>query len=144
MIFYWTTISLCLTLTITLVWLEWWKEKTYYLPTSVTVELVGLDEKLDRVLSLLGVIMSDQEHLNADVAALVAAAASIADEIAALKAQPAAAALDFTNLDGVVSTFQGLVPAPAPAPVVDPVPAPAPVVDPGNTGGVDPANTGGQ
>lgn len=112
MIFYWTTICLCLTLASSLVWLEWWKEKNY--DTSVAF-IRALDDKLNTILANLGEIMSNQDKLNEDVAALNVAAAAIAAEIAALKAQPAAEALDFTGLDNVVATFQGLVPAEAPA-----------------------------
>lgn len=72
-----------------------------------------MEVKLDSVLELLGVIISDQEHLDADVAALVEAAKAIGAEIEALKSQPAAAAIDFTGLDSVVASFQGLVDSPA-------------------------------
>lgn len=57
-------------------------------------------------------IMTDQEHLDADVAAvqavvtdLAAATQNIADEIAALKA--ANPAVDFTGLDAAVASLQG-------------------------------------
>ena len=84
--------------------------------------LPRIEWKLDAVLDYLGVILSDQEHLDTEVASLVSATQGISDEIAALKAQPAAAQLDFTNLDAAVAAVQGLVPAPV-------VPA-----DPGATG----------
>jgi len=115
-IFYWTTVTAFVSLTVLSLALDWNKYKLYESdPADESVQ-----EKLNRILDLLGVIISDQEHLDADVSALVAAAAAISDEISALKAQPAAASVDFTGLDRVVGTFQGLVPAPA-APVVDPV-----------------------
>lgn len=75
-----------------------------------------IELKLDDVLDLLGVIISDQEHLDADVAALVEAAKAIGAEIEALKAQAAAAAVDFTGLDNVLAAFQGLVEPPAAPP----------------------------
>lgn len=102
-IFYWTTVSVFVALTIFLGTLF------YRLPADSAAGQLT-------ILNRLGVIISNQEHLNADVAALVAAAVAISDEIAALKAQPAAETLDFTGLDNVVATFQGLVPAPAEAP----------------------------
>ena len=92
-----------------------------------------LFEKLDYIIDLEGVIISIQEQLDADVAALAAAQVAIADEIAALKVQPAAESVDFTGLDAAVAAFQGLVPAPVVVPPVD-VPVEAPVDVP-----VDPA-----
>lgn len=74
-----------------------------------------LELRLTNIEHYMEVIISNQEHLDADVAALTAAATAIADEIAALKAQPAAEALDFSGLDNVVATFQGLVPPADPA-----------------------------
>jgi hypothetical protein len=73
-------------------------------------------------------IMSDQDQLNTDVAALTAAETGIVNEIAGLKAQIAAgtpaAALDFTALDAVTSRLTADVPAPA-APVAAPPATPA-------------------
>jgi len=126
-IFYWTTVTAFVCLTVLTLALDWNKYKPYQ---SVSADEPGQD-KLNQILKLLGVIISNQEHLDADVSALLAAAAAISDEIAALKSQPAAAAVDFTGLDSVVGTFQGLVPAPA-APVDVPV-------DAGATGSADPA-----
>jgi hypothetical protein len=54
----------------------------------------------------------------------VAAQAAIAQEIADLKNQPGAPALDFSGLDAAVAGFQGLVPAPVAPPVTEPT-APA-------------------
>lgn len=82
--------------------------------------LPRLEAKLDAALEFLGVIISDQEHLDADVAALVDATVKIGAEIAALKAQPAAEALDFSGLDSAVAAVSGLVPAPVEAPVDQP------------------------
>ena len=72
--------------------------------------------------------MADQDKLDADVKALADGLTAVETEIAALKNQPAAAALDFTSLDAAVSRLQGdaPAPAPAPAPVVNPTPAPTP------------------
>lgn len=56
-------------------------------------------------------IMSDQEHLDADVAALTTATDAIAAEVEALKAaQSSGTPLDFTALDALVATIQGEVP----------------------------------
>lgn len=114
-IFYWTTVTAFVTLTILLLGLEWKKEQLYLRSID------PVEQKFNTILDTLGVIISNQEHLDADVAALTAAAAAISSEIAALKAQPSAESLDFTGLDNVVETLQGLVPAPA-APA-DEVPA---------------------
>jgi hypothetical protein len=63
--------------------------------------------------------ISDQQHLDTDVTAIVTATGLIAAEISALKAQPAAAALNFTGLDSAMSSLQQLAPQPAaPAPAV--------------------------
>lgn len=58
-----------------------------------------------------GKIMSDQEHLDADVQALGAGITVVADEITSLKNQPGAPAMDFTGLDAAVAQLQGLAPA---------------------------------
>lgn len=69
-------------------------------------------------------IMADQDKLDVDVKALTDGLTAVETEITALKNQPAAAALDFTALDAVVSRLQGEVPAPAPAPAPTPTPTP--------------------
>jgi hypothetical protein len=76
------------------------------------------------ILDKLGEIMSDQEHLDADVKALGDA---IAAEVAELKAQitagTPAAQLDFTALDKLaVDTAAAATADAPPAPVVPPVP----------------------
>lgn len=89
--------------------------------------LRGLTEGMDRM-------TTDQEHLNADVDAIVAALTqandgltNIAQEIADLKSNPAAAGVDFTNLDNLVNQVQtltasitGLAPASSGDQPVDP------------------------
>jgi hypothetical protein len=52
-------------------------------------------------------LMSDQDKLNADVAALLESLTNIEAEIASLKAQPGAQALDFSGLDAVVARAKG-------------------------------------
>ena len=70
--------------------------------------------------------MSDQDKLNADVSALADALTGIEGEIAELKKQPAAAAIDFTALDAAIARAKGDAPAPAPAaPAAAPADAPA-------------------
>jgi len=76
-------------------------------------QLDRIEHKLDHANKTLGRIMTDQEHLDADVAALTTAVGVIAQEIADLKNQPGAGALDFTGLDAAVAAVAGLEPAPA-------------------------------
>lgn len=52
---------------------------------------------------------------------------AIEAEVANLKAQPQAEALDFSPLEAALSRGQADVPAPAPAPAAEPTPTPAPV-----------------
>lgn len=122
-IFYWTTVTAFVGLAILSLALDCNKHKLYQ--SALADEPVR--EKVNQILDLLGVIISNQEHLDAEVAALTAAAAAIAGEIASLKAQPAAEAIDFSGLDSVVDTLQGLVTPP----VADPV-------DAGATGSAEP------
>jgi peptidoglycan hydrolase CwlO-like protein len=70
-------------------------------------------------------LMSDQSHLDTDVQTLTSYFGSIEDEIASLKGQPGAAALDFTGLDALVATVKAAVPAPTTdtAPPADTAPA---------------------
>lgn len=64
----------------------------------------------------LEAIMTSQENVTADVAALNDGLAQIEAEVASLKAQPAAAQLDLSGLDAVVSRVKGDVPAAPAAP----------------------------
>lgn len=81
-------------------------------------------DKLDYIIERLDNLVSDQDRLNEDVAAIVSAVGAIATEIADLKNQPAAPGLDFTGLDAAVAAVQGLAPAPAPVDTpVDDTPA---------------------
>lgn len=57
-------------------------------------------------------LMSNQEHLDADVAAI---GPQLQEVIDALKAQPGAEALDFTGLDTVVQQISDAVPDAPPA-----------------------------
>lgn len=93
---------------------------------TMPVWAARLEKKIDALLKLEGIILTDQDHLNSDVAVLSAAFTTI---IADLQAQPAAAALDFTAADALVAQVQAAVPAApvVPTPVVDPT---VPVVDP--------------
>lgn len=82
------------------------------------------EKHLVEIIELLGVIINDQEHLNADVAALAAVLSAVTDD---LKNQNAAAGkpLDFSGLDSLVSQFQAaLTPATAAAPAPPAEPAP--------------------
>lgn len=58
--------------------------------------------------------MSDQSHLDADVAVLTTFVTDIMAEVAALKA--ANPSVDFTALDALVATVQGDDPGPQPDP----------------------------
>lgn len=75
-----------------------------------------IERLLVRVLQEQGIIVTDQEHLDADVAQLATAVGVIAQEISDLKNQPGAGALDFTGLDAAVASVAGLEPAPAEPP----------------------------
>jgi hypothetical protein len=81
-----------------------------------------LETKIDNLTKMIGELMTDQEHLDSDAAAILTALQSIVAEIAALKAQPAAAALDFTNLDAAVASVQSTPDAPVTPPDVPPTP----------------------
>jgi archaellum component FlaC len=80
---------------------------------TIRNHLNRIEHKLDHALTTLGELMTDQEHLDADVAALTTAVAVIAQEIADLKSQPGAGSLDFTGLDAAVAAVAGLEPPPA-------------------------------
>ncbi len=75
------------------------------------------------VLEALGAILSDQEILDADVAALVTISTDLESEIASLKA--VAPGLNFDGLHAVVARLRGDAPT-APAPVVEAPAADAP------------------
>ena len=68
-------------------------------------DLYPLLSKIDEALEF---IVSDQDVLNGFVSRLVAAVSDIGSEIAALKAQPGSAGLDFSGLDSAVSAVEGL------------------------------------
>jgi len=102
-IFYWTTVSAFVSLTLLSLWLEW--------RTHQGSALVG---QLDRIERKLEIIMSDQDILNEYVVRLGTAVNAIKAEIDALKSQPAAVAVDFSGLDAAVSSVESLEP-PAPA-----------------------------
>lgn len=74
-----------------------------------------IHRKLDRLTESVDHIMSDQSHLDTDITALSGYFADIEAEVANLKAQPAADALDFTALDALVASAKAADPGPAPA-----------------------------
>lgn len=84
----------------------------------------AVTEAFTSIHNTLGEIMSEQSHLDADVATLTAFVTDIEAEVAALKA--ANPAVDFTALDALVATAQAndpgapAAPAPTPAPVDTP------------------------
>lgn len=89
--------------------------------TSLRTRISTLEQKVEAM-------SADQGHLDTDVAALQGAATSIQAEIDALKAQPAAASLDFTALDSAAANLTSIgAENPPPAPTPAPTPAPAPV-----------------
>lgn len=113
---------------------DWLERKPHWaeqLTHQLTAALLRLEKKINLILDLEGVIITDQDHLNTDVASLTASFGAIID---ALKQQPGAAALDFTAADALVQTVAAAVPvapvAPA-APVAEPAPVEpaAPVAD---------------
>jgi small-conductance mechanosensitive channel len=68
-------------------------------------------------------ILTDQEQLDADVAALSSVFDDIEAEIQKLKDKPAAVAIDFSKLEAIVARGKGDAANSAPTP--DPTPAPA-------------------
>ncbi len=78
----------------------------------------------------LDTIMTSQENMTADVAALNDGLAQIEAEVASLKIQPAAAQLDLSRLDQVVARVRGDVPAVPAAPASTDTPAATPPADP--------------
>jgi aryl carrier-like protein len=98
-------------------------------PLVVTIEVDDgpILDRLDRIEKLLHTVikkenklMTDQEHLDADVQALGAGLDEIVAEIDALKAQHPA--VDFTALDAVVARVQGVAADNAPPPADEPAP----------------------
>jgi hypothetical protein len=88
-----------------------------------------LDVRLTRMENAMSEVQSDQQHLDADVAAEGASIDAIEAEIANLKNQPAGTPLDFTALDATVARLKGDEPAPAPAPAAPAADVPAATPD---------------
>jgi len=86
-------------------------------------ETVLITQRLDS-------IVSDQDQLNADVAEENTLLSTMENEITSLKAQPAAANLDFSGVDKMLSRLKGDAAAAAPAPAAAP---PAPAQQPAGT-----------
>lgn len=75
-----------------------------------------LERRIRRIEQTIGAIVTDQEHLDAEVADIVADTSAIQAEIEALKAAAAASQpLDFTALDSAVAAL-GQVAAPPASP----------------------------
>lgn len=89
---------------------------------QVSSSLARIERALGIVIENEEQIMSDQDHVEQDVQAIGASVDQIVAEIAALKAQPGASALDFTSLDALVARVQGVATDNAP-PAVEPAPA---------------------
>lgn len=75
--------------------------------------------ELDQLKRRMDKMSEDQAHLEAGVAADEAVLTEVEAEIAALKAQPGAGALDFTSFDAFTARLKGDEPAPV-APVDTP------------------------
>jgi len=90
-----------------------------------TLLLLILNETVSNA-TRLDQMMSDQDKLNADVAAEGDLLTTIESEIASLKAQPAAANLDFAGVDKVLARLKGDAAPPVAAP-------PAPAQQPAGT-----------
>lgn len=89
---------------------------------------------ITRLEHLMTQFSSDQAHLDADVTALTDGLTAVEAEIAALKSQPQASALDFTALDAAVARVTADVPAATPTPVAEPGSAASvPIADPAPT-----------
>ncbi len=82
-------------------------------------------------------INQDQAHLDTDVAGIADVLTNVETEITALKAQPAAASVDFTGLDAVLARGKGDETPAAPAPAADPTPVPP--LDPNAPAPADPS-----
>jgi len=83
---------------------------------------------------LKGIILSDQEHLNADVAQALSDLSTIKER---LLQSPSGVSLDFSGLDNLVQQLDAAAKVPAPA--VDPAAPAAPVTEPSAPAPVDPA-----
>jgi hypothetical protein len=79
---------------------------------GVAQQLDHVAQKLAHLTKEIAAMSQDQSHLDADVQALTAGLDAVEAEIASLKNQPAAAAVDFTALDAAVARLQGDAPAP--------------------------------
>ena len=84
--------------------------------TVLPVWAERIETLLNTVLKELARMATDQENLDSRVQQLGDVLTSIEAEIAALKNQPAAAALDFSALDALIARGQGDEPANPPAP----------------------------
>jgi hypothetical protein len=93
--------------------------------TWIARKQLQLSAQLNTVIEGIATLMTDQDKLDADVAAENTAISAIEAEIAALKNQPPAASLDFTGLDAAVAKLQGDAPAPIAAPTDPSVTQPA-------------------
>lgn len=88
-------------------------------------ETVLITQRLDS-------IVSDQDQLNADVVEENTLLSTMENEITSLKAQPAAAGLDFSGVDSLLTRFRGDAASATPAPT-------APAGTPAAPGGDVPA-----
>lgn len=96
---------------------------TRVVQNSATETVQIITEAFTTIHNQLGEIMSDQSHLDADVAALGGVLSDIEAEVAALKA--ANPAVDFTALDALVASAQANDPgAPAAPPATPPADTP--------------------
>jgi hypothetical protein len=92
-------------------------------------------KRLNKINRKVNIMTDNQTKLNEDVQAILGGLAAIENEIATLKAQPAAEDIDFSGLDAVVARIQGDVPgdsvigAPVDAPVEEPAPVDTTPVD---------------
>jgi len=75
--------------------------------------LVHIVERIEDLEQRMNTMSENQTRIDTDVAALQSGLAGIVAEIDALKAQPGAAALDFTALDAVTANITA-VSAPTP------------------------------
>jgi len=94
-----------------------------------TLLLLILNETVSNA-TRLDQIMSDQDQLNADVTAEGDLLTTVESEIASLKAQPAAANLDFSGVDKMLSRLKGDAAAAAPPVAAPPAPAQQPAGTP--------------
>jgi hypothetical protein len=101
------------------------------LTVRLAVALPRLEVKSNITHDLLGVLITDQDHLNTDIQSLATDFAAI---IQALKDTPPATPLDFTAADALVASVHAAVPAaPVTEPVTEPVTDPTAPVDGGTS-----------